>query len=70
MESVESRECRSAMSRILGSMSLNAVRLRVLKLLIIVSIILGRIERKKEPLTLSNLNIFIIAFTIICDNIV
>jgi hypothetical protein len=44
-------------------MSLNAVRLRVLKFLIIVSVVLGRVERKKKPLTLSNLNIFIIAFT-------
>jgi hypothetical protein len=51
-------------------MSLNAVRLRVLKLLIIVSIVLGRVERKKEPLTSSNLNIFIIAFAIVYNNAV
>jgi hypothetical protein len=56
------------MSRILGSISLNAVRLRVLKLLIIVSIVLGRVERKKEPLTSSNLNIFIIAFATVYNN--
>jgi hypothetical protein len=66
---VESRECWLAMSRILGLMSLNAVRLRVLKLLIIVSIVLGRVERKKEPLTLSNLNIFVIAFTTVYNNV-
>jgi hypothetical protein len=58
------------MLRILGLMSLNAVRLRVLKLLIIVFIVLGRVERKKEPLTLSNLNIFIIAFAIVYNNAV
>jgi hypothetical protein len=56
------------MLRILGLISLNAVRLRVLKLLIIVSIVLGRVDRKKEPLTLSNLNIFVIAFATVCDN--
>jgi hypothetical protein len=49
-------------------MSLNAVRLRVLKLLIIVSIVLGRVERKKEPLTSSNLNIFVMAFATVCDD--
>jgi hypothetical protein len=56
------------MLRILGLRFLNAVRLRVLKLLIIVSIVLGRVERKKEPLTSSNLNILIIAFATVCDN--
>jgi hypothetical protein len=56
------------MLRILGLIFLNAVRLRVLKLLIIVSIMLGRVERKKEPLTLSNSNIFVIAFATVCDN--
>jgi hypothetical protein len=49
-------------------MSLNAVRLRVLKLSIIVSIVSGKVERKKEPLILSNLNIFVMAFPTVCDN--
>jgi hypothetical protein len=56
------------MLRILGLIFLNVVRLRVLNLLIIVSIVLGRVERKKKLLTLSNLNIFVIAFAIVCDN--
>jgi hypothetical protein len=40
----------------------------VLELLIIVSIVAGRVERKKEPLTLSNLNILVIAFATVCNN--
>ena len=65
-ESTTSRECFSEMSRILGSMSVYEVRFRVLRLSMTLSMVSGKVVKKKEPLTLLDSKIGFMATATVC----